>query len=189
LRKCHPLCSCWRSRENASPCAPSNQPPKRSNRAYLAVGSQHATHRQSSGRAYGLGCPSPTIVCEASLASLQATARLKSRSKNFIIACRHIEPSPVRRKPGLLNGRRPSLVDTTSTDGEPSALSATHALLQPLPKPPEQARNSGGARYHMNPCGSQSAVIHYKEADGRVVLRRGGAAAPPCTWPVDHDRY
>lgn len=45
-----------------------------------------------------------------------------------IIACRRATTLPLKHKPGFSDGRRPPLVDFTSTDGEPSALSATHAL-------------------------------------------------------------
>lgn len=47
-----------------------------------------------------------------------------------IVACRHVMLSPARRQSGLSNGPGepvPLLMDSISTDGKPSVLSATHA--------------------------------------------------------------
>lgn len=129
LRKCHPLCSCWRRRTRRAPCVPSDQRPKTlaapTLRGVLSTqhtGNPHEEHRARLPETRDFLQGKPCVPSRDRAANVAV--------ESVVIACRHVMPSPALRQPGLSNGQRPLLVDSTSSDGEPPALSATHAFAQ-----------------------------------------------------------
>lgn len=159
-------------------------------RACFTAGSQLATHRQSTRRAYVPVARSIVIVCKASLASHRATARLTSRSyqKSSLVDAsnRHrYDANPGYR---AVNDRRWWTPPAPTANRRPcQRLTRFYSYQMPRFRANSEERQCSPAT--SVPYGTEDAVVHYKEANGGATLLGGGAAVSHLVRPVGRDRF
>jgi len=189
FRTCHPLCSCWRRCAGRTPCALSVRHPKIPAAPDLTAGFSVHTTQAIHTKGTSSRSPERSVYSKASLASHRATARLTSRSdlsSSLVdVQCRCRQ----RTNPGYraVGDRRWWTPPAPTGNRRPCQRLTRFPQLRSIAQP-SKLGGHGAARYSWHPCGSSESVAHYKEANGGVVLRKSGAAAPPCVRPVGRVR-